>query len=192
MCQNVISKQFGYPHLRIRQALQTHLATTGTGTLIHTLQIHHKLHKLDLKICQIYLLHPIFSSTPNPSTPPSSRKQQPGLFSYIPPIYALHSSLNKAFKPLSHDSIPSRLHSSAYKGWWYTLDFVSAWDPSCPVHTHTSFTLISTLQKDKLPWPLLYINTTLSSEKTHSPPPSKISSSPRNDSPIQQRMVSLS
>lgn len=127
--------------------------------------------RLTSKICQIYLLHPIFSSTPNPSTPPSSRKQQPGLFSYIPPIYALHSSLNKAFKPLSHDSIPSRLHSSAYKSWWYTLDFVSAWDPSCPVHTHTSFTLISTLQKDKLPWPLLYINTTLSSEKTHPPSP---------------------
>ena len=149
MCQNAISRQVGYPHLHIWQALQTHLATTGTGTPIHTPPIHHKPNKLDLKICQIYLLHPTFSSTLNPHTPPSNWKQQSGLFPYIPPIYALHSRLNKAFRPPSRDSISSRLHSSAYKG-WYALDFVSAWDSSCPAHTHTSVTLLSTLQKDGL------------------------------------------
>lgn len=149
MCQNAISRQFGCPHLHIWQVLQTHLATTGTGTPIHTPPVHHKPSKLDLKICQIYLLHPTSSSIPNPHTTPSNGKQQPGLFLYIPPIYALHSRLNKAFRPPSRDSIPSRLHSSAYKG-WYTLDFASAWDSSYPAHTHTSVTLISTLQKGGL------------------------------------------
>lgn len=104
-CQTVISRQFRHLHLHIWQVSQAYWLplTQGPPTPLQSITRHLSLTSNPVKSTSFtsLLLPPT-----NPSIPPQAENNT---LTCIPPICALLSSLNMAFKPRDLHSIPSEL-----------------------------------------------------------------------------------